>query len=100
MLSLRSSSTTRNDRSGDTGQESSDSKRESGDVAEILVTAQKRLERLQDVPVPMTVISSTSLLASNQTRIQDYYATIPGLNLANDEPARSSFAKLSPGMVA
>ena len=59
-------------------------------LSEIIVTAQKKSERLQDVPVPVTVISSASLLASNQTRIQDYYTTIPGLNLANDDLAGSS----------
>jgi iron complex outermembrane recepter protein len=46
----------------------------------VMVTAQKRgEERLQDVPIPMTVVNTESLAASDQTHLRDYYATIPGL---------------------
>jgi iron complex outermembrane recepter protein len=51
-------------------------------LEEIIVTAQKRSERLQDVPVPVTAISADTLLESNQLRLQDYYASIPGLSFA------------------
>jgi outer membrane receptor protein involved in Fe transport len=51
-------------------------------LEEILVTAQKRGERLQDVPVPVSVINTESLTNSNQVRVQDYYSTIPGLGLS------------------
>ena len=47
----------------------------------VIVTAQKRSERLQDVPVPVTAISAESLVATNQLRLQDYYAKVPGLGL-------------------
>jgi outer membrane receptor protein involved in Fe transport len=47
---------------------------------EVIVTAQKREERLQDVPVPITAISAESLVDTNQLRIQDYFASIPGLS--------------------
>src|SRR5262249_4004621 len=40
-------------------------------LEEIVVTAQKREERLLDVPVPVTAISATALLDSNMLRIQD-----------------------------
>ncbi len=50
-------------------------------IEEIIVTAQKREERLQDVPVPVTAIDADTLVESNQFRIQDYYTRIPGLNL-------------------
>lgn len=49
-------------------------------VQEIVVTAQKRVERLQDVPVPVTAISGQQLVDSNQLRLQDYYARVPGLS--------------------
>jgi outer membrane receptor protein involved in Fe transport len=49
-------------------------------VEEIVVTAQKRIERLQDVPVPVTAIQADTLLNSNQMRLQDYYTRIPGLS--------------------
>jgi iron complex outermembrane recepter protein len=50
-------------------------------LAEVVVTAQKREERLQDVPVPVTAISADSLLESNQTRLQDFYTSVPGLTV-------------------
>lgn len=53
-----------------------------GDAAEadIIVTAQKRSERLQDVPLPVTVVDTKELAATNQLRVQDYFTKIPGLS--------------------
>ena len=53
-------------------------------LAEIIVTAQKKSERLQEVPVPVTVIGAQALLDTNQVRLQDYYTSAPGLSLATD----------------
>lgn len=50
-------------------------------LSEVIVTAQKREERLQDVPVPITVISAVTLVANNQLRLQDYYSSVPSLTL-------------------
>jgi iron complex outermembrane recepter protein len=47
---------------------------------EIVVTAQKKTERLQDVPIAISVISGTTLADTNQVRIQDYFMTVPGLS--------------------
>jgi iron complex outermembrane recepter protein len=58
-------------------------------LAEIVVTAEKREERLQEVPVPVTVISTEDLLNSNHERLQDYYTTVPGLNLVSGDGASS-----------
>jgi iron complex outermembrane recepter protein len=49
---------------------------------EVVVTAQKRDERLQDVPVPVTTISAATLLSANNTRIQDYYSNIPNFSIS------------------
>jgi iron complex outermembrane receptor protein len=57
----------------------------SNGLSEIVVTAQKRAERLQDVPVPVTAISAQSLVDSNQLRLQDYFNTVPGLNFSADQ---------------
>jgi len=53
---------------------------------EILVTAQKTgvAERLQDVPIPIAVISAQALMQSNQSQIQDYFDQIPGLSIAEN----------------
>jgi iron complex outermembrane receptor protein len=53
-------------------------------LEEIIVTAEKRSERIQDVPVPVTVIGAQALLETNQVRLQDYYTSVPGLSLATD----------------
>jgi iron complex outermembrane receptor protein len=62
-------------------------------LTEIVVTAEKRSERLQDVPVPVTVIDAQLLVASNQPRLQDYYTRIPGLTVAPE--ASSPFQLIS-----
>jgi iron complex outermembrane recepter protein len=51
-------------------------------LEEVIVTAQKREERLQDVPIPMSVISADTLAQTNQVRVQDYFSTVPGLNVS------------------
>jgi iron complex outermembrane receptor protein len=50
-------------------------------LTEIVVTAQKKSERLQDVPVPVTALSADALVDSNELRLQDYYTQVPGLNV-------------------
>lgn len=54
---------------------------EDATLDEVIVTAQKRAERLQDVPVPVTALSGDALAESNLVRIDDYFAKIPGLIL-------------------
>jgi iron complex outermembrane recepter protein len=51
-------------------------------LEEVTVTAQKREERLQDVPVPVTAVSGQSLIENNQVQLQDYYTQVPGLSLS------------------
>lgn len=53
----------------------------SSEVPEIIVTAQKREERLKDVPVPITAVGSDALLAQNQTKAQEFFSSVPGVNL-------------------
>jgi outer membrane receptor protein involved in Fe transport len=50
-------------------------------LEEIVVTAQKRIERLQDVPVPVATLNAETLVNSNQARLLDYYTRIPGLSV-------------------
>jgi iron complex outermembrane recepter protein len=54
-------------------------------LEEIVVTAQKRIERLQDVPVPVTAINAELLVSSGQPRLQDYYTRVPGLIVTPDD---------------
>lgn len=65
----------------------------SSSLETVLVSAEKRTERLQDVPVPVTAVSADSLLVSNQVRLQDYFTSVPGLSLSSDG-ARNGFPTL------
>lgn len=48
---------------------------------DIVVTAQKRSERLQDVPVSIAVLSGASLQEQGAATLADYVARVPGLSL-------------------
>jgi len=48
-------------------------------LQEVVVTAQKKTERLLDVPLSVSVISAAALTDSNQTQLKDYYSSVPGL---------------------
>jgi outer membrane receptor protein involved in Fe transport len=50
-------------------------------IEEVIVTAQKKVERLQDVPVPITEVSADKLVEANQVRIQDFYTQFPAVTL-------------------
>ena len=67
---------------------------EPANLAEVLVTAQKRNERLQDVPVPVTALGAQTLVENNQVRIQDYYTKVPGLNVASSEATGAPFVAI------
>jgi iron complex outermembrane receptor protein len=50
-------------------------------LQEIIVTAQKREENLQDVPVPVSVLNTDKLADNGQVLLRDYYTAVPGLNV-------------------
>jgi len=50
-------------------------------LQEVIVTAQKREERLQDVPVPVTVLNTEALADTNQVLLKDYVSSVPGLEI-------------------
>ena len=52
------------------------------DLDEVVVSAEKRIERLQDVPVPVSLVNSESLAENGQVKLQDYFSSVPGLNVA------------------
>lgn len=60
------------------------------ELEEVVVTAQKRTERLQEVPVAVSVLGSRQMLQSHQTRLIDYAASIPGLQVESSAPGRST----------
>ena len=56
---------------------------QAGSVGEVIVTAQKRSERLLDVPVPVSAIAGDDLVASHQLGVQEYFSAVPGLSLVS-----------------
>jgi len=57
-------------------------------LTELVVTAEKREERLLEVPVPVSVVDASQLTAANQVRLQDWYSQVP--SLAFDEGVQSN----------
>lgn len=50
-------------------------------VEQIVITAQKRTERLQDVPVTASVVNENELANSNVSDVSDLNKLVPGLNI-------------------
>jgi len=73
-------------------QEHSESGQRQETLAEVVVTAQKKTERLQDVPVPVSAISADVLTARNQVRMQDYAREVPGFSLDTTGDGYSTLA--------
>lgn len=57
--------------------------------ADIVITAQKRAERLLDVPQSVSVISGDSLDNAHAQRLSDYLTRIPSANIVESQPGNS-----------
>lgn len=51
-------------------------------IDEIIVTAQKRAENVQDVPIAITALSEATLLRTGADRFETFLALSPGVNFA------------------
>ncbi len=58
---------------------------------EIVVTAQKRDERLVDVPIPVSVVTTDTLTHQNAEQLRDYFTRLPGLSVYSAGNGRSTF---------
>jgi hypothetical protein len=56
------------------------------DLNYVVVSAQKRNKRLEDVPVPVTEVEFATLLQWNQHRLQGYYSAVPGYAVPHIDP--------------
>jgi iron complex outermembrane receptor protein len=54
---------------------------EPADIQEIMVSAEKKEERLSEVPIPVTAVDTGKLTDSGQVLLKDYYNTIPGFQV-------------------
>lgn len=64
----------------------------SGEVDEIVVTARRRDEKAQDVPIPITVISGEDLSNKGTVRIEDIGRLLPSTNITYSNPRQNSIA--------
>ncbi|HEX4267180.1 MAG TPA: TonB-dependent receptor [Steroidobacteraceae bacterium] len=55
---------------------------------EIVVTAQRRQQRLIDVPIAVTVVTGSDLAARGVTSLQDMQYAVPGLTIAETGPGQ------------
>lgn len=65
----------------------------------IVVTAQKRTERLLDVPVAVSAVSSESLISQNLSSVRDFYTRVPGIQLSGRTTQDISLRGISAGGV-
>ena len=59
---------------------------------DIIVTAQRQEQKLQDVPVSVTAFSSDQLRASNIETVADIATRTPGLSVSAVDPINTNFA--------
>jgi iron complex outermembrane recepter protein len=53
-------------------------------LEEVVVSAQKKTELLQQVPVPVTAVDAEALMEVNQLGVEDYVYRVPGLSVTNN----------------
>lgn len=59
------------------------------DGGEIVITAQKREERILDIPQSVTVVGGDTLERQHSTTFEQYQNEIPGLSVTQDEPGEA-----------
>jgi outer membrane receptor protein involved in Fe transport len=54
-----------------------------GKLAEVVVSAEKRVERVQDVPISLQVVNSDALTGFNKNSLEEVSQSIPGLHVVS-----------------
>lgn len=70
---------------------------QSNQIQEVVVTARKRKERLQDVPLAISAFSSSTLESAGVRTLQDLSALTPGMSV-NDDGTESQVTPVIRGM--
>ena len=72
------------------------------ELEEIIVTAQKRAQNIQDVPIAVIAVSSQQLQDAGVKDIKDLQALTPGLTVTSDASEATTVANrvLTPRMLA
>jgi outer membrane receptor protein involved in Fe transport len=62
---------------------------DTGGLEEIVVTAQRRSENMQDVPIAMQAFTAESLAQLNVTTLDDYIKFLPNVTVASNGPGQN-----------
>src|SRR2546427_7066418 len=62
---------------------------EGGALEEIIVTAQKREQSIQDVPISMQALTGQALQQLNVSTFDDYIKFLPNVTTANNGPGQN-----------
>src|SRR6478736_1034640 len=54
-----------------------------GEVSEVVVTAQRRSERIQDVPITVAAISADTMRTAGVENVKDLSTVVPGLQIGD-----------------
>ena len=57
----------------------------SAQLEEVIVTAQKRTEKLQDVPISVQVVAGNALSEKNVDTMEELSQTVPGLHIVKSQ---------------
>ena len=58
-------------------------------LQEVVVTAQKREEKLHDVPMGVTAVTTEELQKQQLVSLEDLQSKVPGLSLTNVQPGQT-----------
>lgn len=77
-------------KAGDTAQDTVATQRKAKLLQSVSVTAQKKSESEQEVPISMSVLEAATMLNTGVSRIDDYYAQVPGLSVNDRGSGRAT----------
>jgi outer membrane receptor protein involved in Fe transport len=66
-------------------------KPESGELQEVLITAEKRVETVQETPISVSALTSTDLLSKNIESLEDVARSVPGLSTRTAGPGQTEY---------
>jgi outer membrane receptor protein involved in Fe transport len=89
MAGVASAQAPQNDSAGQTAAPAPEPEPEGG-LNEVIVTATKRSERLQDVPESITAIDSSAIAERGLSQLSDLVKMVPGLSISEREPGGTS----------
>lgn len=65
---------------------------EPAELSEVVVTAQKRTERIQDIPISVTAISGDDMDRVGARDFKDVLLSVPGVSYSGGEPGQSRYS--------